>query len=1775
MPRRPPRTFFDSILKRARDRSDRIYTPAENGTSQGSAAPTAPAHAVAGAGITQSLSHELATLPHCATTTQSSNSQAATDDASQQPTPQLLPTPPVPYANTHDLWSEAFEVTKNTEDGQKITPLIQCFVEASAPSPTQSPGSVASLAIDVQKKIEEALRAEKHDGKIRPIVENAVSVLDKFVSVGDVISSFDPVHAALPWAAVRSVVVVLVARKQLKSLLLSGIATATTILTQCETYQQLYMAPDSTLRPPESQLERLKESIVDAYSKIMLFLGFAKRTEQNKAIALTAALKMDNATMQVQSLSESEILLQKAADGCEKHCNLKLRRQMQNLQDLMRLSDYILQAPVATSSVVLWLEGLPGTGKTFLTSKVIDHVQNQLANSQMPEGFAFFYCNRNEEIRREPLSVLQSYVRQLASAMNHPGQIRKRLRDVCNEKKAKGSLLSFQTCKEELVDCINLYSRTTLVLDALDECEPRSRSKLIAMLEDLLSQSRKTLRVFISSRPERDIRKCFMTYPTIEIEATDNEEDIRKFVDGEVAKHGDWDEMSPALKKEIAESLYRSSDGMFQWVNMQIKEILDLEAEEAIRDRLGKLPNGLKATYEEIYEKIKKRHGADKVFADRAFMWVMAAKEPFSSGKILSAIRINPKGTPFLLSEITESKLLHLCNNLLVIDSQRGVWRFSHLSVREYFENSDSHWSQPQAHCYAAEVCLRLLLEPDSSQSSSESGGGIYSIMDLEPKFETYAHEEWAYHVHTQEDCEPDHGLVDKLKSFLGSPHDSGLQYRKWFSKISIYGYMERKLSPESRAIWAMCYFSLYNLLLEWWEMEELDLNQTNAAGDDLLSLAAEVGCDDICRLLLKLGAPVNRLLVSSECGSALAAAIQYRNTDTVRLLLEHGADPNLVLQSGDYGSALVAAVARYVDIDTVRLLLEHGADPNLVLQSGDYGSALVAAAAGYGGIDTVRLLLEHGADPNLVLQSGNYGSALATAIQYRNTDTVRLLLKHGADPNLVLQSGKYGSALATAIQYKNTDTVRLLLEHGADPNLVLQSGDYGSALATAAAAGYRDIDTVRLLLEHGADPNLVLQSGDYGSALVAAAAGYGGIDTVRLLLEHGADPNLVLQSGNYGSALATAIQYRNTDTVRLLLEHGADPNLVLQSGKYGSALATAIQYKNTDTVRLLLDHGADPNLVLQSGDYGSALATAAAAGYRDIDTVRLLLEHGADPNLVLQSGNYGSALAAAIQYKNTDTVRLLLEHGADPNLVLQSGNYGSALAAAIQYKNTDTVRLLLEHGADPNLVLQSGNYGSALAAAIQYKNTDTVRLLLEHGADPNLVLQSGNYGSALAAAIQYRNTDTVRLLLEHGADPNLVLQSGKYGSALATAAARYVDIDTVRLLLEHGADPNLVLQSGDYGSALAAAAIYGDISTVRLLLEHGADPNLVLKSGDYGSTLAAAAAAAAAYGNIDTVRLLLEYGADPNLVLKSGDYGSALAAAVVRYRNIDTVRLLLEHGADPNLVLQSGDYGSTLAAAAAAYGNIDTVRLLLDHGADPNLVLKSGDYGSALAAAAKYGYIDTVRLLLDHGADPNLVLQSGDYGSTLAAAAAAYGNIDTVRLLLEYGADPNLVLKSGDYGSALAAAVIYGDISTVRLLLEHGADPNLVLQSGDYGSALAAAARYGRADYIRLLITSGANINVWSHRGYLQNPLFIAAYWAWVDCVETLLEGGADVNCVLKDEPYQTALQAAKAELSAEELEEVLQSHESHRSFLQNKAKVEDIIKKYMAKQMQSHRRD
>ncbi|KAI0972635.1 hypothetical protein F4678DRAFT_46057 [Xylaria arbuscula] len=1229
-------------------------------------------------------------------TLDSSTTSAASETLSiptslTQPAPGVLQTPhvrpnrceekawnepklPKPYATTFDLWEDALIYLNKSGKGEDIVPIEMLAGELNG-DPRKKPDA-KKLAIELQKEVEGRFKEEQPDSKATRIIEKFLPVLMKFAAVVDVAVNVDPFHAALPWAAVRFVLIGLAGYTELRSQLLATLTIVASLFVQCDRYQQLYFTPDPALRPREDAMESLKSSIVQAYATSQLFLSFNLRQQRKKTGHLTAVFKVGEVESYVNELSKCGEKLLEAAEFCENCCNFSNRSSVLELLEIAKASHRGIQdqiqivldriddkertqllewiSPVqygkhhkrvkedrvlgtcewllhnnkfrewdaANSSVVLWLQGSPGVGKTFLTSKVIDHSHGRLKNLPNQEGFAFFYCDRNDEERRDPLHVLKSYVRQLSTTVEKPSYMRPQLLALCKSRMQEASELSFDDCAKQLLESINLYQKTTLVLDALDECKPDSRRKIIKTIEGLLSKSERPVKVFISSRPDRDIRSSFLDRPNIEIQATHNEEDIRKFVNEEIINHGGWEDMSADLQEEIIMVLLNNSQGMFQWVSLQINQLLSLETEEAILDRLGKLPPDLKTAYDEIYKGIEKRHGYDRALAENALRWVMCAQRPLRSEELLAALCLNPEKDPFGLSKIiTESQLLHLCNNLLVIDSQRNVWRFSHLSVAEYFE--DSHWSRSNAHSYAGKVCLKLLIETykdldyldnnlDKKPNDSRDGHGsnYYNTLDLRHPFNNYAQDYWIFHTRAQEGETVDPTLTQLLKYFLGSPNQSSLLYRRWHRHTSLgnrkltdwfAGDNDSKwvsktlIASANVALFVMCRSSFYNVLLDWWNDEDLELSHVCEAGYNLLELAVFARCKPICENLVNRAVAAG-LHIGGFIDRALIRAARINRLEIAKLLVSKGADVNVHLLDDNHSfhvSALLEA-AEHGDLELVKFLVQSGADVNL--EHDNQQDTALSIAGFMGHFEIVKFLVQSGADVNMRLQCGMSGSALAVATK----DIQEFLVKEaGADVDLQLPGCITGSALASQSSVSTAEF--LVKEAGADVNLQLQYGFYGSALA-AAVQNYKTELIMFLVKEAGADVNLQLQYGDYGSALGSAACCMTTEMAELLVNEMGADVNLHIEYGDFGSALAMAVARGRVKIIEFLLDAGADVNQQIRNGRCGSALAVAAYCGEKEIAAVLIKAGADVNLVLENGPFRTALQAAQAApGYRPV----------------------------------------------------------------------------------------------------------------------------------------------------------------------------------------------------------------------------------------------------------------------------------------------------------------------------------------------------------------------------------------------------------------------------------------------------------------------------------------------------------------------------------------------------------------------------------------------
>ncbi|KAJ9245959.1 hypothetical protein DTO027B5_7240 [Paecilomyces variotii] len=123
----------------------------------------------------------------------------------------------------------------------------------------------------------------------------------------------------------------------------------------------------------------------------------------------------------------------------------------------------------ADASQVLWVCGIPGCGKTILSSTIIDHLQDNCCHNPH-KVLTYFYFDFNDTKRQSPENMLRGVISQFISKNNklHPSV------DSLFASKG-GHQPTFQELLQVLRELIQEYDEAFLILDALDECMTKQK----------------------------------------------------------------------------------------------------------------------------------------------------------------------------------------------------------------------------------------------------------------------------------------------------------------------------------------------------------------------------------------------------------------------------------------------------------------------------------------------------------------------------------------------------------------------------------------------------------------------------------------------------------------------------------------------------------------------------------------------------------------------------------------------------------------------------------------------------------------------------------------------------------------------------------------------------------------------------------------------------------------------------------------------------------------------------------------------------------------------------------------------------------------------------------------------------------------------------------------------------------------------------------------------------------------------------------------------------
>ncbi|KAI1327310.1 ankyrin repeat-containing domain protein [Xylariaceae sp. FL0255] len=848
----------------------------------------------------------------------------------------------------------------------------------------------------------------------------------------------------------------------------------------------------------------------------------------------------------------------------------------------------------SNKSSFLWLCGMPGCGKTILSSSIVRDLQETRI-------CLYFYFDFSDSKKQSLDNALRSLICQLYDRLETTRDPLDSLKTSCGS--AQPGLGSLRTVFQDMLE---RSSDVWIVIDALDECEAKHRDSdkgLLSWLQSL--QENRGVQLLVTSRPEHDISSHFVRWARkrdmIPIQSAGLKEDINTYVHSKVRDRGvlstRW-RTRPKIQDEIESTLVEKADGMFRWAACQLEALESCIGPLEVRHALSNLPKTLDETYSRIIANIPSEY---KTRAFRILQFLLVAGDPVPLVQIVEVIACDWSTQTFDPENripIPE-EVVRYCSNLVSVDQVYGVkegnyLQLPHFSVKEYLVSNEPDLQQIHASAAMANTCLIYLLHLEFNLSTVE-------VKRRYPLAE-YAAQTWPAHVGAARDSEL---LIKKLQIDLLTNKNA------YNTCYKLHGVEYPKTPPP------LYYASFHGLA---------DTVQA------LLDYDYTIECNIDAR--------------GGILGNALQAAALFARKAVVQILLDRGADVNAEV-GGLYGTALQAATActpttsESGKMDMIKFLLDNGADINA--KAGKYGSVLNVAVMTYTGklLKTseriVQLLLQHGADVNG--QCGQDGNLLQAAALKGHGHLIQLLLSNGADINA--QGGKYGTALQAAAFAGRQRILQLLLDNGANVNA--RGGEYDTALQAAACSSESEQSIVQLLLSYGAD--IHAQGGKYGSAL-SAAAFEGDKSTVQLLLDNGADVNSL--GGRYGSALYACIcgsSGTDEEMVHVLLDNGADVNA--QAGTYGTALQSASSYGHEKTIKTLLDRGADVNH--GDGEFGKAL-TAHCGWAFSPKVADLLLEKGAHINARAAKGIYAGQTALSVAVKNgiLPAVELLIKRGAD-----------------------------------------------------------------------------------------------------------------------------------------------------------------------------------------------------------------------------------------------------------------------------------------------------------------------------------------------------------------------------------------------------------------------------------------------------------------------------------------------------------------------------------------------
>ncbi|KAF3283914.1 hypothetical protein TWF970_001081 [Orbilia oligospora] len=840
-----------------------------------------------------------------------------------------------------------------------------------------------------------------------------------------------------------------------------------------------------------------------AYAKDLLARISPRKVEaEKKAIEIPVEKKIDelhaNISHSISTEKQQDIYRWLSPPDSSTNYNAAIKEQLQG-SGLWFIESSEFSEWKRQRNSLLWLHGIPGCGKTILSSIIITHLKHIYSNQLL-----YFYFDYKDVDKQSLEGMLRGLISQL----------------YYRSRRSSGVLESFfasyhdgkdqPTCQSLRMTFLSMAEKTGeiwLVLDALDECNREKRKELMLWINEINACSEeRNIHFLITSRSEADIesevRKCITASWIISIGSELISEDINAYIKCRVTGDTEFSRWKSRVEQtEIEDVLTRKANGMFRWAKCQLDVLGNCLDPDSLHNALGSLPETLDETYARI---IRNMPNIYKKKAIRILQFLTYSPRPVEVVEIVDALAVDTDEKTYFDSSRRmpcPNEVLHYCSGLVVISSQKPnpVLQLAHLSVREYLTSDrlgvvdlqiSRGLQEVDAKTSMAKICIAYLLSLSSAYLLSLRSAYLLSLSsafyDSPAKVESppfpffqYCANYWTTFARTAEEVDErvrclilqlfDNERLYKYccgEQFFYLSENETVSALRYASAVGLRVQVERFLSQKVD-VDSDCVIAASEALRQsHWGIVELFLNKGVRADTKEMALALYQesldGCYQTVKFLLQRGVDAGR--AGGFYGNPLAAASSQGHLSIVKLLLDYGADLNVPSGPWAYPLCVASFKGHY---DVVELLLDRGV--KIGLQGSQLHDAFMMACRRYFW-DIVRLFVDRGLDVK-----AHGGGGLTIALNGGNYSIFKLLLDRGAYIN-------HSAALHAAAEKGNQDIVELLLNSGAGP--------WNTTEALSAASFNGDRNIVRMLLDAAQGSNTDDNDSRGSLALYTASVG-------------------------------------------------------------------------------------------------------------------------------------------------------------------------------------------------------------------------------------------------------------------------------------------------------------------------------------------------------------------------------------------------------------------------------------------------------------------------------------------------------------------------------------------------------------------------------------------------------------------------------------------------------------------------------------------------------------